>query len=81
MCKPAKYEFRHNVKFHTNDEKAKFKTFSKHIKMPRASYSEEEEIITINLIFCHDKVLRMLMNHHPNIEYILRFQGAMEAWT
>lgn len=37
MCKPAKYEFRHNVKCHTNDEKAKFKTVSKHVKMPRAS--------------------------------------------
>lgn len=62
-------------------KKQSVKHVSKHIKMPNESYSEEEEIITINLIFCHGKGIRMLMTHHPNIEYILGFQDAMEAWT
>lgn len=50
--------------------KQSVKHVSKHINMPSASYSEEEEIITIDLVFCHDKGLRMLMVHRPNIEYI-----------
>jgi len=35
--------------------------------MSSASYSEDEEVITINLIFCHDKGLKMLMTPHSSL--------------